>query len=157
LAKRILVIGYGNSLRSDDCVGLYAVRELRKRLSRPEVELLDVPQLQMELAAQVAASDLVVFIDAASNGISGEINYEPLRPGDKSTAMSHTIGPTVLLGVAEELYGKTPAALLVTVAGKCFGYGTKLTSEVEASMMGVVKQVEDVIEEFLAEKAVAAL
>jgi hydrogenase maturation protease len=153
VAKRVLVIGYGNSLRSDDCVGLYAVRELRKRVTLPNVELLELPQLQIELAAQLAETDLVVFIDAATDGISGEINYEPVWPGEKSTAMSHTIDPSTLLHVAEELCGKFPIAVLATVAGECFGYGTKLSPEVETSMLDVAKRVEDIIAEFLEEKA----
>jgi hydrogenase maturation protease len=150
--KQVLVIGYGNSLRSDDCVGLYAVRELQKTLNRPNVEFLELAQLQPELAETLSRKDLAVFIDAAMHGISGETNYEPLRPAAKPQGLSHSTDPSTLLGVAKELYGHAPEALLATVAGECFGFGTKLSPEVDVSMRGMAARVGRLIEEFLDEK-----
>ncbi len=150
--RNVLVIGWGNSLRSDDCVGLYAVRELQKMLQQPNVEFVECPQLQPELAERISHSDLAVFIDAATDGIGGEINYEPVRPARTSAILSHGSDPGTLLGAAKELYGHAPTALLATVSGECFGYGTKLSPEVEVSMKGVTQRVSEIIEEFLNEK-----
>lgn len=150
--RNVLVIGWGNSLRSDDCVGIYAVRELKKKVQRANVEFVEVPQLQPELAERISHSDLAVFIDAATQGISGEINYEPLMPAPKRAAISHGSDPETLLGAAKELFGHAPTALLATVSGECFGYGTKLSPEVEVSMKGVTERVSEIIEEFLNEK-----
>lgn len=150
--KRVLVIGYGNSLRSDDCVGLYAVRELGKSMKLANVELIEAPQLQLEMAEKLAQVDLVVFLDAATDGISGEINYERVLPHAPTGALSHSIDPATLLGAAKQLYGAAPTALLAAVSGECFGYGSRLSPEVEISMRGVAKRVEDIIAEFLEEK-----
>ncbi len=154
--RNVLVIGYGNSLRSDDCVGIYAVRELKKSLERPGVEFVEVPQLQPELAERVAKSDLAVFLDAATDGISGEINYENVVESSSAEVMSHGSDPATLLATARVLYGKAPTALLATVAGECFGYGTKLSPEVEVSMKGMTKRVSEIIEDFLEEEVAAA-
>jgi hydrogenase maturation protease len=152
--KQVLVIGYGNSLRSDDCVGLYAVRELQKIMNAPNVEFMEVAQLQPEIAERLSRVDFAVFIDAAMDGISGETKYERLHPTVRAQGLSHSTDPETLLAAALELYGRSPEALLATVTGECFGFGTKLSHEVEVSMRGLAVRVGHLIEEFLREEAV---
>ena len=147
--KQVLVVGYGNSLRSDDAVGLYAVREMQKVGTRSNVEFLEMHQLQPELAEIMSRKDLVIFIDAAMHGISGETRYEPVLPSSKTPEMSHSTNPESLLFMAKELYGHVPKAILVTVAGECFGIGTKLSAEVEVAMKGVAVRASQLIDEFL--------
>ncbi len=147
--KKVLVVGYGNSLRSDDGLGLFAVREIQQKISRPEIEFLEVVQLQPELAETISKKDLVIFIDAVMHGISGETHYELVFPAAKAPGMSHTTDPETLLFAAKELYGKVPKALLATVAGECFGFGTTLSPEVEASTRGLAMRVTQLIEEFI--------
>ena len=153
--KKILVVGYGNTLRSDDAVGLYAVREMQKMPTRSNIEFMEVHQLQPELAETLSHMDLVVFIDAAMHGISGETHYELVFPASKTPGMSHSIDPETLLFAAKELYGHAPKAILATVAGECFGFGSKLSPEVEVAMKGLSARVSQLIEEFL-EDAVPA-
>ncbi len=147
--KKVLVVGYGNSLRSDDGLGLFAVREIQQKISRPEIEFLEVVQLQPELAETISKKDLVIFIDAVMHGISGETHYELVFPAAKAPGMSHTTDPETLLFAAKELYGKVPKALLATVAGECFGFGTTLSPAVEASTRGLAMRVTQLIEEFI--------
>jgi len=149
--KQVLVVGYGNTLRSDDGVGLYAVREIQKTMTRSNIELMEVVQLYPELAETLSRKDFAIFIDAAMEGISGETNFEPIHPVPKTSGMSHSTDPETLLFAAKELYGHAPKALLATVAGECFGLGTTLSAEVEASMKGVAARVVQIIEEFLGE------
>jgi hydrogenase maturation protease len=147
--KNVLVIGYGNSLRSDDGLGLYAVRQMQTKIERPEVEFLEVAQLQPELAETISRKDFVVFIDAAMHGISGETHYELVFPAKKAPGMSHATDPETLLFAAKELYGNAPKALLATVAGECFGFGTKLSPEVEIATRGLAVRVTQLIDEFI--------
>jgi hydrogenase maturation protease len=149
--KQVLVVGYGNTLRSDDGVGLYAVRELQKLMSRENVEFLEVQQLQPELAEVLSRKDLAIFIDAAMHGISGETHYEIVFPAAKVPGMSHSTDPETLLFAAKELYGHAPKAILATVAGECFGIGSQLSHEVEVAMKGLSVRVGQMIEEFLDE------
>ena len=149
--KNVLVVGYGNSLRSDDGLGLYAVREIQKKIERPEIEFIEVAQLQPELAETIAKKDFVIFIDAVMHGISGETHYELVFPASKAPGMSHATDPETLLFAAKELYGNAPKALLATVAGECFGFGTKLSPEVEISTRGLATRLTQLIEEFIGE------
>lgn len=147
--KNVLVVGYGNSLRSDDGLGLYAVREIQKKIARPEIEFIEVAQLQPELAETISKKDFVIFIDAVMHGISGETHYELVFPSAKAPGMSHATDPETLLFAAKELYGNAPKALLATVAGECFGFGTKLSPEVEIATRGLATRVTQLIEEFI--------
>jgi hydrogenase maturation protease len=153
--KNVLVIGYGNRLRSDDAVGLFAVREVQNKVTRPGVEFLELPQLQPDLAERVASSDLTIFIDAATDGMGGEINFEPLLPARVALHESHNLDPESLLRIAKNIYGKAPTALLATIAGECFGLGSSLTPEVETSMRGVAQRVAQIVEEFMDEDSIA--
>lgn len=75
---RVLVIGYGNPLRSDDALGWRVGEALRERLEHQfskieaqtrtdpaNVEVITCQQLNPELADPISRADLVLFVDAA--------------------------------------------------------------------------------------------
>jgi hydrogenase maturation protease len=155
--SKVLVVGYGNQLRSDDSVGPQAVRELKQQLADTEVEYIECHQLNIELSQPISEAELVIFVDASTDGISGEIHYENIKPGDAATptSMSHHVDPAILMTAAKQLYGKAPEAIVATVTGECFGFGRELSPEVASAMHGVVHHLKDLIREKLS-KAVAA-
>ena len=62
---RVLIVAYGNPLRSDDGVGWVVAEELRRRLASPEVEVLRLQQLLPEVAESLSRADAVIFVDAS--------------------------------------------------------------------------------------------
>ncbi|MEO8391518.1 MAG: hydrogenase maturation protease [Chloroflexota bacterium] len=60
----ILIIGYGNPLRSDDAIGQQIAQAMKDRLNRSDVEVLLTYQLTPELIYSISEAQLVVFIDA---------------------------------------------------------------------------------------------
>lgn len=146
---RILVVGYGNPLRSDDSFGLRAVEQLKKDIKGQEVELIECQQLTPELAERVAKVDLALFVDADTNGVSGTMHTRSVVPkrDQNSETLMHHLDPAGLLGLTEALYKKVPKAMLLTVTGECFGYGTQLSAEVAKALPGVVHHIEEIIEE----------
>ena len=155
--SKVLVIGFGNSLRSDDSLGPQAVRELRQQLTDPEVEYIECHQMNIELSQPIAEAELVIFVDASMDGISGEIRYEEVKPAlDPGPAMSHYVDPSMLLATARQLYGKSPEAIVATVTGECFGFGRQLSPEVETAMHGVVHHLKDLITARLEKTVVTA-
>ena len=60
--SKVLVIGYGNTLRGDDAAGVHAAGLIAKR--HPEIICVCLHQLVPELAEQIAECDIVFFIDA---------------------------------------------------------------------------------------------
>lgn len=148
---RILVVGYGNPLRSDDSFGLRAVEQLKKDIKGQEVELLECQQLTPELAERLSRVDLALFVDADTDGVSGMTHTHSLAPRreQNSDSLMHHLDPAGLLGLAEALYKKSPKAMLLTVTGECFGYGTQLSAEVAKALPGVVHHIEEIVEETL--------
>jgi hydrogenase maturation protease len=59
---RVMAIGYGNPLRSDDGAG-QKVAEILSRWHVPQMRSISVHQLTPELAALLAEAELAIFID----------------------------------------------------------------------------------------------
>jgi hydrogenase maturation protease len=140
---RILIIGWGNPLRGDDGVGWRAAEELAGVLEGHEVSVRVSHQLMPELAEEIAASAIVIFIDAACDNGPGELRFERIEPdGTPSAPFSHELSPTALLGMAERLYGSRPEAHFISVGGSSFEYGEELSPEVKSALPALVKEVE---------------
>ena len=139
---RIVVIGYGNPLRSDDGIGWRVAEELQARLKTSHVEVIQRHQLAPELAAKLRDAALVVFVDAATEGSAGEWNHERLTAAKSSALFSHGPTPAALLALAAELYGASPEAHLFTVCGSSFGYGEHLSPDVVRALPFVVAEIE---------------
>lgn len=66
-AMRTLVLGIGNTLLSDEGIGVHVVQALGPSLgSRPDVTLLDGGTLSFTLAGPIAAADALIVVDAAN-------------------------------------------------------------------------------------------
>ena len=154
---KILVIGYGNPLRSDDGFGQCAVEQLKKHIKGQEVELVECQQLTPELAERISKVDLALFVDADTDGVSGTMHSRFIQPrrDQNSETLMHHLDPAGLLGLTETLYKKSPKAMLLTVTGECFGYGRELSAEVAKALPGVVHHIEEIIEETVHPKQMA--
>ena len=64
----VLVVGYGNPLRSDDGIGWHAARLLATDPRLDRARVLTRHQLAPELAEDVSRASLVVLVDAAAEG-----------------------------------------------------------------------------------------
>jgi hydrogenase maturation protease len=115
----VLVIGYGNTLRGDDAVGP-CVAEAAAAWSVEGVCTLSVAQLVPELAALIATARLVVFVDACQGMPCETVAVERIVPEKSKTPSGHSSDPAGLLGLAQSLYGRCPAAYLIAVpAAEC--------------------------------------
>jgi hydrogenase maturation protease len=125
----VLLIGYGNSLRGDDAAGPIAADAIAAR-ARPDVDVRVLHQLLPELAAPIAAADLVIFIDAAVDLAADEV----LRTHRITPAASfigrdtHIADPASLLAAARDLFGRAPHALLLSIPAESFDFGAPLST-----------------------------
>ena len=70
-ASRVLVLGIGNTLLSDEGVGVQAMRALERQMSaREDVEFIDGGTLSFTLAGSIADHDKLIVIDAAELGVA---------------------------------------------------------------------------------------
>ncbi len=142
----ILIIGYGNPLRSDDAIGQQIAQAMKERLSRDDVEVLLALQLTPELVDNVSNAELVVFIDASTDGTPGEVVHEKIRPQSASGAFTHNVTPMSLLATAHEIYGVLTNGIMISISGAGFGYGCELSPQLQEKLPAIAEQVKAIIE-----------
>ena len=142
----VLVIGYGNPLRTDDGVGGRVAQVLLKE-SSSKVRVEFAHQLLPEMAAWIAEADYVLFIDASGDSAPGRIQSRAVCPEETHTAsMTHHFSPQGLLADARDLFGRCPEAVVVSVGGGSFEHGEGLSKEVAAAFPSVLALVKGLVE-----------
>lgn len=140
----ILIIGYGNRIRSDDGIGQVLAEALRERL--PHVTTITATQLTPELAEQISGADNVYFIDACTEGSPGDVRYRWVTPERGAGAFTHHVTPESLLGAACELYGCEPDVEIITVTGASFATDDHLSPELCVKLPELVRTLQQEIE-----------
>jgi hydrogenase maturation protease len=153
---RVLIIAYGNPLRSDDGVAWRAADELEKTFSGADVEILRTHQLAPELAEAVRGTEAVIFIDAAAGeGQPGEVRCAPVGPPEGPVRFSHQLSPSSVIALSRQLYGATPRAFSATLTGECFDHGEALSPVVAAALPSLVTRIEALIQHLVSSAAVS--
>jgi hydrogenase maturation protease len=151
---RLLIVAYGNLLRSDDGVAWRAAEHLQKVFSPDEVEILTMHQLGPELAESVSRSPCVIFVDAAAEaGRPGEVQVSRLSgsnsEGGETPRFCHAVSPNNVLALAAQLYKVTPMAFSVTIVGENFQHGESLSVTVEAALPSLLARIQELAKEFV--------
>lgn len=131
-AAPVLIVGYGNTLRRDDGLGV-ALAEAVAAENLPGVSVLTCHQLAPELAEPVSRAAAVVFVDAAVSE-AGPVRLRRLRPTTSAPVGSHECSPESILGLARTLYGRVPPAWLLPLPGEDFGLGEGLSARGSRSL-----------------------
>lgn len=143
----ILVIGFGNSLRQDDAIGPTVAGEA-EAWGDPRLRVLSLHQLTPEVAADLAACAVAIFVDASVVPGAGTVRVEKLELTPPESGLAHTIDPAHLLAVADALYGIRPDAYLITVPAVRLDIGEGLTPQAQAGVTAAVSEVRRLIEEY---------
>jgi hydrogenase maturation protease len=141
MVARVLVIAYGNPLRSDDGAAWHAAEALHERC--PSAKIVSAHQLTPEFAEMAAKSVGVVFIDAAQNGDPGQIVCAWVHAEEDRDQSSHWLTPAQLVALCEELYGVTPRAMMISIAGASFDHGDTLSEALRSALPELIDQAEE--------------
>lgn len=148
---RVLILGYGNPLRSDDGVGWQAAVQLFRENQSPNVEVRPCHQLTPELAETISRADAVLFIDCIRKGTPGDFRCEEIHWQAGSISFTHDLSPTALLDLASQLFGSCPRAFLLTVSGECFATGESLSPTVSRQIPMLKERIREIVAECLAD------
>jgi hydrogenase maturation protease len=154
--SRVLVIGYGSTLRGDDGVGRY-VADTIGRQGRPQVEVVSVTQLLPEFAGPVANARAVIFVDACCDDALETTQIRELVIEPVSAGQTHFAGPTDILRLSRSCYGRVPRAWLVSVPAKRFDISGELSAAVRRHTETAVAIVGKLIDEALCTSGVMEL
>src|SRR5208283_5436391 len=94
---RILIVGFGNPLRSDDGVGWQVAERLRDELARADVQVVARQQLTPEIADLASRAERVLFVDAARSGKAGSLLCRRVAPSDLPGDYSHELSLAAVL------------------------------------------------------------
>jgi hydrogenase maturation protease len=141
VTEGVLVIGYGNALRSDDGFGWHAAARLADDPRMAGATVLQRHQLTPELALDVSRASFVVFVDA-STGPAGIAIVQTVREAaDSTVTWSHHVDPSVLLALARDLYDRAPDALAVSVGAGTTDPGERLSMPLERILPDVADDI----------------
>jgi len=127
-----LIIGYGNELRGDDAAGLHVARALKAA----GCHAIETHQLLPELAEQIAAATVVIFVDCDVTLKPGEVAVTPVGPAQ--SALHEPCSPRMLLTLAAELYGAKPDAFIIGIGPESLDLGAPLSVHSAVSRAGLL-------------------
>jgi len=152
---RILVVGYGNPMRSDDGLGWQIAVDLFRTNRCPDVEVLPCHQLTPELAPAVSRADAVIFVDCQQGGASGEVCCKEVRSESPPPSFTHHLIPAALLALSSELFGSCPRAFVLSVHGENYAPGDSFSPAVASRIPDLKAKLQHLIEGILASAPVA--
>lgn len=137
--RKALVIGYGNTLRSDDGVGVWIADHLAD-LHLPDVDVKTCHQLSPELAADFGPYDTVIIVDASADGEPISVRKN-IPPPEHFPSSNHNVTPELLQQIAREMFAIQVNLSVYTVRGETFEFGTTLSAPVKERAMQTIALV----------------
>jgi hydrogenase maturation protease len=147
----ILIVAYGNPMRSDDGVAWRAADALASEFPEAAVDIHRLHQLTPELADTLRNYRCVIFVDASSCDDpltqAGTIRVEEILGGASEPArFSHVLSPKKVLDLAAQLYGASPRTFVVTVAGESFTHGDSLSPVVARAVPELIARITELVQ-----------
>lgn len=126
----VLIAGIGNTIRSDDGVGVFVCSEIEKR-GLKNVVTITSQQLQTEFIEQFLSYDYVVVVDASVNAKG--ILFEKIPHTAAVVHSSHHMNLTTLNAMALQLYGRAIRLFSCGIETESFETGEQLSAKAKAN------------------------
>lgn len=149
---RCLVLACGNTLRSDDGAGpLMAAWAEQRFRNEPGVRIIACQQWTLDLAADIAEAESVLFLDCSIATAAGEVQLAPVHPVlRQASAGTHHLGADELLALSSELFNSLPReALLLTIGAGSTELGEQFSEAVAAVLPQACRVLEDAIQRLI--------
>jgi len=145
-ASRVVVLGIGNVLQTDEGVGPQSVYEFKRRYDlEPAVTLIDGGTSSMELLDDMAKADLLLILDAVSSGRPAgsvvRLSGDEVPQYFTSKLSPHQVGIAdvlAALALTDESPGET---IIIGVEPASLKLGMELSPEVAAVVPRVIDMV----------------
>ncbi|HMK49294.1 MAG TPA: HyaD/HybD family hydrogenase maturation endopeptidase, partial [Thermodesulfovibrionales bacterium] len=148
--RRVLVLGVGNVLLSDEGVGVHVANELMKRELPSNVSVVEGGTDGFRLLNHITEADRLIVVDAVrGGGEPGSIyqfDIDDVRntPSGFKTSV-HQIGILEVIDLSG-LICKTPETTVIGVEPKSLEMGLELSPEVQAKIPRVIELVLEALE-----------
>lgn len=145
--KRILILGVGNLLLSDEGLGVHVARKLMEMDFPPQVEVLDGGTDGFGLMHVLLQADRLILVDAVRGGGAPgsiyrfEIEDCPPFPDIFKTSV-HQISILEVINLSG-LIGSTPRTTVIGVEPKRLEMGMELSPRIEATIPKVIQLIKE--------------
>lgn len=155
MSRSVLVLGLGNTLLSDEGVGVHVIDYLQQHHPNlPDVEYLDGGTLSFTLAGPIENADGLIVIDAAELGAeAGAIRCFQDRAmddfvGGNRKRSVHEVSLLDLLAVAYLTERLPERRALIGIQPHIVDWGDRPTAKVAAAIPQAGRQVLDILQEW---------
>ena len=124
-SKQICIVGVGNTLRSDDGVGIFICSELEKN-KLPGLSIITTHQLHIDLVEDLKEFDTIIVVDAGTNQ-ENEVSFYPVNEQKSSIHSSHNIDATLLYSLLQKLYHSNRSFFICAIQTQYFEFGEMLS------------------------------
>lgn len=165
--ERLLVLGMGNEILSDDGVGLVILDMVEERLGDRrggDVVFKKMNTGGLDLIYEAEGFDRLIVVDAyfAEDAVPGRVRIlgaEDLGAGSSQVDSAHLLSLPDALEVSRRLGYRTPvldAAVVVDVGESCLIFGEELSPEIAMAAREACDIVAEMVEKRYARKRVVA-
>lgn len=146
---KIIVLGIGNEILTDEGIGIHAVRALEKESLPENVELMAGGTAGIEMLPVIESAARLIVVDAIDAGAEPgaifrfapeEVNVIPAE----YHLSAHQIGLTEMLYLAGEM-NKLPETVIFGVQPQKNDWGLELTAEVAGKIPRIIELVKEEI------------
>lgn len=137
-----LMIGIGNSGRSDDGLGWSFVEEVEKKGVFKGPSILRY-QLQVEDADLIKDYSTIIFVDSSEEILEEGFGWSEVFPANDFSFTTHQISPQVVLHLCEFIYKRRPKAFLMAIGGKTWELDQGLSQVAEGNLISALSKFEE--------------
>ena len=137
-----LLIGIGNSGRSDDGLGWAFLDRIQQEAAFDGgVEYRY--QLQVEDAALISEMEHVIFIDSYRGELPNGFKLARCEPLSEFAFTTHVLPPGAVLFLCQDLYGRLPRADVLMIQGTSWDLQIGMSPEAEKRLEGALQYFDD--------------
>jgi hydrogenase maturation protease len=146
-AGKVLVLGLGNDILTDDAVGLHVTRAARARLGdTPAIIVRETTEMGLALLDEIAGHEALVLVDAVQTGRAPPGSLHEIVPGALAglgTTSPHFlgVGETLALGATLGLVMPRTVRIVGIEVADARTLGEGLTPAVAAAVPGAAARV----------------
>jgi hydrogenase maturation protease len=144
---KTLILGLGNSLLCDDGVGIYVAAELKNKIDRPEITIMETGAAGLSLLDLLVGYDRAIIIDAIQTigGKAGQVYRLEPKAFDTAlhTASAHGIDFTTALEFGKKIGLPLPQqiAIFAIEASDVSTFREECTPEVRQAISTCVEMI----------------
>lgn len=145
--SRILVIGYGNTHRSDDGAGYRAALDYLNATPAGAVQVIAQELLKPQVVEEMSTADLVIFLDSSNcQGEPGAVAEQEVIADRRADGLfAPPLTPARALQACRVVYRRSPRTVLISVRGDNFGFGARLSPAVEAALPEMLTRLKAIV------------